>query len=148
MAWRYFFYGTLMDAAVRRRVLGREVAGRHIRPATLAGWRRVHRRGAGYPVLVADPDARVEGLLVAPLDAADAARLARFEGPDYRLAALPVTPLPETPLPESVPTVVARVFLPLSPALATRRPWHFAAWSARQRAAFLARLGDAGMARP
>jgi hypothetical protein len=50
----YFFYGTLMDAAVRAAVLGRALPADAVIAAELAGWRRVRRRGATYPVLGPD----------------------------------------------------------------------------------------------
>jgi hypothetical protein len=142
----YFFYGTLLDATVRLAVLGRRLPAGRCRPASLPGWRRVHRRGAAYPVLVADPGQAVDGLLVTGLGAAAAARLARFEGPDYRLAALPVV-VTDGAAPVTG-CVMEQVFIPASPAIASDRPWSFAVWAARDRAAFLARIRPAGVARP
>ncbi len=52
----YFFYGTLMDAAVRAAVLGRLLPKTAIRAAELAGWRRVYRSGATFPVSCRPPD--------------------------------------------------------------------------------------------
>lgn len=79
-----FVYGSLRDAAVRRRVLRRE----HLTmcPATLQGWARVMVRGFGYPFLVpAGPDAAIEGELMLALGAADYERLDEYEDTDSGL---------------------------------------------------------------
>ena len=45
---RFFFYGTLMDADIRRAVLGVRALAPAER-ATLDGWRRVKKAGVSYP---------------------------------------------------------------------------------------------------
>jgi hypothetical protein len=59
---RFFFYGTLIDADVRRLVLGR-LAPDEVEPATLSGWRRVKLAGVTYPGIVPDAKGWVEGVL-------------------------------------------------------------------------------------
>jgi|HubBroStandDraft_6_1064221.scaffolds.fasta_scaffold4209316_1 hypothetical protein len=70
-----FFYGTLMDRELLSRVFGRRVPARALRPARLDGWRRVAVRGCGYLVLVCCPRARVAGVVVDRLSAAERDRL-------------------------------------------------------------------------
>ena len=87
---RFFFYGTLIDADVRRGVLGLQ-APRRVEPALLSGWRRVPVRGKTYPVIVADTRASVDGVLARGLNAAARRKLERYEDPDlYALAELEV----------------------------------------------------------
>jgi hypothetical protein len=89
---RFFFYGTLVDEDVRRAVLGPH-APRHVEPALLDGWRRVPVRGRTYPVVVADPAASVDGVLVRGLNAAARRRLERYEDADlYEVTTLDVLP--------------------------------------------------------
>jgi hypothetical protein len=62
---------------------------RRLQPAWAEGWRRVVLRGTSYPTLVAAPGAVTEGALlrVAPVVLA---RLAAYEGAEYRLVPLRV----------------------------------------------------------
>jgi hypothetical protein len=82
-----FVYGTLLDPAVLRRVTGQRGLARRLRPARLAGWRRVTLRGTPYPTLLrgARPGAEIGGLLLPRLAAPAFARLAAYEGPSYAL---------------------------------------------------------------
>lgn len=130
---RFFFYGTLMDAAVRTAVLGREVPTDAIIAAELSGWRRVCRLGATYPVLVAAAGARTEGIVVDNLTAEETTRLVRFEGPDYRLSRVMLLLKPRS-------RTAAWVFLPVSPSIAGERPWTYRAWQRRHRRSFLGAL--------
>ena len=87
---RFFFYGTLIDADVRRALLGPH-ASRRVEPARLQGWRRVAVSGKTYPVVVAEPDASVDGVLVRGLSAAARRRLTRYEDANlYALATVDV----------------------------------------------------------
>ncbi len=89
---RFFFYGTLVDADVRRAVLGSH-APRCVERAILHGWRRAAVPGKTYPVIVADPTAIAEGVLVRGLGAASRRRLDRYEDDDlYDLIAVQVVP--------------------------------------------------------
>jgi hypothetical protein len=126
----FFFYGTLMDAAVRRAVLGRDLPARAIIAAELPGWRRVYRLGSTYPVLVPVALARTDGIVVEGLTAEDGKRLSRFEGPDYRLGRVALVLKPRSP-------AAARAFLPVSAAIAGERPWDYGEWQRRHRRSFL-----------
>jgi hypothetical protein len=127
---RFFFYGTLMDAAVRRIVLGRDVPQNTIIAAELPGWRRVCRLGATYPVLIPAVLAHTHGIAVEGLSAEDGKRLARFEGPDYRLGRVALVLRPRS-------RATARAFLPVSASIAGERPWDYRAWQRRHRRSFL-----------
>jgi len=83
-----FLYGTLLDPAVLARMSGEPVLPRRLRPARLAGWRRVFLRGTPYPTLVEDAASVVEGAVLRAGPAA-VARLAAYEGSAY--AMVPVT---------------------------------------------------------
>lgn len=79
----FFFYGTLVDADVRRLVLGREVPDHVMRPALLSGFRRYAVRGQPYPAAVPVAGATVDGVLLTGASLRDAAMLSCFEGNDY-----------------------------------------------------------------
>jgi gamma-glutamylcyclotransferase (GGCT)/AIG2-like uncharacterized protein YtfP len=83
-----FLYGTLLDPGVLARMAGEQALARRMRPARLAGWRRVFLRGTPYPTLLRDPASAVEGAVLRAGDAAFA-RLAAYEGSAYAL--VPVT---------------------------------------------------------
>lgn len=86
---QFFFYGTLCDPDIRRLVLGYRPGPRQLRPAWLAGFRRKQAAGRSYPVLIRSPGGRIDGLLFVSRPA-DGARLAAYEGPEYRACRLPV----------------------------------------------------------
>jgi hypothetical protein len=129
----YFFYGTLLDPAVLASVLGRVVAPACGQAAVLPGYRAVYRRGAVYPVLVVDHAAETAGRLVSGLSAADARRLAVFEGSGYGCVIVGVS-LPGQGI------LQARAFLPRAPRLASGRTWRLDEWQRRHRAHFVGRL--------
>jgi gamma-glutamylcyclotransferase (GGCT)/AIG2-like uncharacterized protein YtfP len=83
-----FVYGTLLDPAVLARVSGEPALARRLRPARLAGWRRVTLRGTPYPTLLRDHGAGVDGAVLRA-GARALARLAAYEGSAYGLR--PVT---------------------------------------------------------
>ena len=80
-----FLYGTLLDAGLLARLVGRAVLPA---PAWLAGWRRVYLRRARYPTL-ARARGRIVGAVVRVGPAARA-RLAKYEGARYRLRGVTV----------------------------------------------------------
>jgi gamma-glutamylcyclotransferase (GGCT)/AIG2-like uncharacterized protein YtfP len=81
---RFFFYGTLMDADIRRAVLG-ERAPETVEPATLPGYRRCAAANGAYPVIVKANGYEVRGVVARGLDKTAQARLNRYEGDEYEL---------------------------------------------------------------
>lgn len=127
---RFFFYGTLLDAEVRRRVLGAHAGGAELTPAVLEGWRRVYVRGRTYPVVTPARGCRVEGLLADGLSFAAARRVRLFESDEYRETARPVVTAGGR-------AVRARLFVGRHRSLATARPWTPEGWRRQHRAAYL-----------
>lgn len=125
---QYFFYGTLCDSDIRQLVLGYRPGPRQIRPARLAGFRRKQASARSYPVLIRSPGGRVDGLLFHARPA-DIARLAEYEGPEYRACRLPVHPLPA-----GRPGAFRRawVFLPASGPHGSALPAGHADWQPRR----------------
>lgn len=129
---RFFFYGTLMDADVRRAVL-RERAPLAVEPAVLRGWRRVPVAGAAFPMLRADRLGRVDGVLARGLDRIAHARLVRYEDADYRMIHAVVS--------IGARKVPARVFVPARNRLRGRRGhWDLRLWQRRDKKSALARI--------
>ena len=108
---RLFLYGTLLDPATLAVRGGMAALPRRLRPATLAGWRRVALRGTRYPTLRRERGARVHGAVL-DVPAAALKRLAAYEGTRYRLTrVVVVTPNGKT----AAQTWIASA--------ATRLPW-------------------------
>lgn len=81
---RLFFYGTLLDSDVQSAVLGRTLAQCDLLPAVLRHFRRVYIAGRRYPMVVPRRGGMVEGAVVERLNRDDLARIAIYEGDDYR----------------------------------------------------------------
>lgn len=123
----FFFYGTLMDPDVLAAVIGRRVLPARVRPATLAGFRRVGLKGTPYPVIVPGAAADVvAGVLVTGLAAADVRNLKRFEGAAYGIETVSVS------LDGGGP-VSASVFVPVKGVAATDTEWDFETWRRRHK---------------
>lgn len=121
-----------MDTAVLDTVLGRRTPSSCHRGAVIGGYRRVYRAGAWYPILVPEPDGRVDGVLVSSLTSGDAARLAQFEGTEYELAELPVEPARGG-------TILANLFLAVPGVPGSDREWTLQEWRWKQRRKYLRR---------
>jgi len=131
---RYFFYGTLTDEDVLRRVFGRRRLARlSRRAATLHGFCRCAMKGALYPTIVASPEGRVRGLLVGPVSKVAADLLARYEGRAYQRRRVRVEVAPGR-------HVGALTFLCQDPTRAARREWRIEAWRPQDKARFLRRI--------
>jgi len=78
-----FIYGTLLDPAVRRFVLGPKAA-QAVRPAVLHGYRRLSVAGKDYPAVERAPMSRTAGGILPPPGPVALARLDAFEGTEYR----------------------------------------------------------------
>ncbi len=133
----FFFYGTLLDPDVRAAVIGRPVPAEHLRAATLIGYVRRYRANASYPVLVPSEGARVDGLLVSGVRPPEVERLIAFEGDEYALIEIPVSPSHGTPL-------TAATFLSLPTVPATSEAWAFEPWRRRHKQAYLLRIAGRG----
>jgi Gamma-glutamyl cyclotransferase, AIG2-like len=126
---RFFFYGTLMDADVRRAVLGvRAVAPAE--PAILEGWRRVKMAGVSYPVIVRARGQKVEGVLMHGVDGRGREMLQTYEGDEYAMIGVEVA--------AGDKRLEAKVFVP-RPGLTVRvrGPWTLEAWQRRFKRRFL-----------
>jgi len=126
---RVFFYGTLMDADVRARVVGASL----IEPARLAGWRRVGLIGRPYPVIVHAPGAETAGLLARAIDRAGWRRLLAYEGDEYRVIAVRVTAADGC-------AISALTFAASAAARPGPRLWSFDGWHRRHKQTMLAPL--------
>lgn len=128
---RFFFYGTLMDPALRALVL-RGLRARSAGPARLAGYRRARVAGKSYPMLVADSRAAVDGVLVRGLPRRALARLDRYEGGDYRTVTHAVH--------VGARAVPARVYVAVPGRVKPGGAWSYEDWRRRAKAATLARI--------
>ncbi len=127
---RFFFYGTLCDPDVQRKVIGTGVGRLSIEPANLPRHEVVLARGRPYPVLREHEGASAEGLLARGLDASEAERIDRFEGDEYRSVLAIVTKATGGQVP-------ARVYFAARPDIASDAPWDLAAWQRRHKAILL-----------
>lgn len=128
----FFFFGTLMDADVLARVIGRPVTADELAVAELDGYRRVRARRASYPVLVPSIHSRVEGRLMAPRDAFEEARIAWFEEGEYAEHRRSVRRRDGS-------LVHARLFFGLPALGTTADEWDPTTWARQDKAAFLER---------
>lgn len=132
---RFFFYGTLCDAAVRSRVLGPGVINRIVlTPTTAPGWRAVHACGHPFPVLVPCAGDAAPGLLAEGLDRLALRRLVAYESSGYRIGRIGVTVRGRAPH-------AASVFLPTAALRPGPARWNLEAWHAAWHAAYMRRLG-------
>lgn len=85
---RCLFYGTLRDPDVLASVLGRFPAASDISPVRVTGHRAAPLRDAPWPILLSEPGALADGIVVDNLNSEDEARLRFYEGPPYDLVDL------------------------------------------------------------
>ncbi len=132
---RFFFYGTLVDAPLRRAVLGRAAAGCRIEPATLRGFEARLAAGRRYPLAVRRRGAVLHGVLATLPDRRAAARVMAYEGPQYKLARRLVRTA-------SGGVRMAAIFVADGRARASRTPWDLELWrgQARRRGRVFARV--------
>jgi hypothetical protein len=128
---RFFFYGTLRDADVRRTVIGFGVDRISVAPAVLPCWRCVFLRGRAYPILQADRTAETVGVLADGIDPRQAARLDRFETDEYRRGVARVRSAGGR-------VADAYVYFAARPGLASTTVWDFDDWQRRWKTALLA----------
>ena len=130
MSTRYFFFGTLTDRDVLELVLQRPVAADALVPASLAGYRRVRILRDSFPILVADPDASVDGVVFTTATAEEDARILFFEDYDHDMA-------PCRPVLANGETVEATFCGAEEGVLASDEPWELGRWAIRHKAGFL-----------
>lgn len=122
-------YGTLLDAAVRRLVLGRCTG----RPAVLHGWERVYVAGEVYPGIRQREGVSLDVMVLQDLDRSALTRADAFEGPEYTRKLLPVI------FEDDGAAGEAMVYVPTAAVRLTDRPWRYDwAWRCRYRWGFLA----------
>lgn len=141
---QYFFYGTLCDPDIRQLVLGYRPSPRQLRPALLTGFRRKQVRGRSYPILVPSPGSRVQGELFSPARAADALRLAAYEGPEYLTRALPVRPFGAAGVCRALVFLPARDVEGEQALMPSYNDWRFDDWLRRHKTTFLLSLQNQG----
>lgn len=127
----FFFYGTLLDADLRRALCGAEAEAWRLTAAELAGYRRGRSPSRTYPYLVPDPQGRVCGMVADGLTSEAAAVLTLYEGRGYRIAAV----VPEL----RGDRLTCWAFVPRRPVLAPL-PWTLEGWAEKHKAAALKRL--------
>ncbi len=128
-----FFYGTLMDGDVLGAVIGRPASTVRRQGASVEGYRRFHRFGASYPILVPSPDGRIEGILASGLRPADMARLIAFEGSDYDLVEISVRAVRCGP-------TRAMIFMSGPEVMASPQEWTLTTWTPRHKKEYLRRI--------
>jgi hypothetical protein len=138
---RFFFYGTLIDPEILRAVLQRSIDPIRRRKAVLKGYRRVYRRGASYPVIIADATARVQGIVVSALTTRDVALLTLYEGQEYEIREHPVSCA-------SIGVVRAKVFFPGPECEVSSESWTPEEWNRRFRQTFIRHVTRSRRASP
>jgi gamma-glutamylcyclotransferase (GGCT)/AIG2-like uncharacterized protein YtfP len=120
-------YGTLLDAEVRRLVLGHC----RTRAARLDGWERIFVAGQIYPGIRCRDSATTDVLVLAGLSSLALARCDAFEGAEYERRVLAVTFADGS-------TGEAMFYVPQSSVRLDDRPWRYDwAWRGRYRRDFL-----------
>lgn len=132
---RLFFYGTLLDADVQALVLGRALPGDALMPAELRHFRRVYIAGRLYPMVLPHRGGAVPGAYTATLSKDELARIATYEGSDYRLERRTVHPRADggaSPAP-----VTVWLYRSQSTTRPSTREWRLPAWQAKDKAVYL-----------
>ena len=146
---RLFFYGTLLDPDVQRAVLGRALAPSELAPAVLRHFRRVYIAGRCYPMVLPHRGGLVEGAVAERLSPDDLARIAEYEGADYRLERHQVFALNAGPSAPSGQAMARAVWLyRCHPgARSSGRDWQLSAWQAGEKSLYLREMAASQRAR-
>ncbi len=129
----YFFYGTLMDAAVLARVTGLNLTSARLRPAILEGYRRLRVADQHYPTIVPAAGRRVEGRLFRGAGPEVQRRISWYEDKDYEARM-------ETVIGPAGIRTRALAFVAGPAMRLTEEDWDFEAWCRHHRRPFLMRL--------
>lgn len=133
---RFFFYGTLRDAAVRRRVFGADIESRiTLTPAAAPGWRAVYACGHPFPILVPGAGGDAPGCLAEGLDPLAVRRLVAYENSGYRVGRIGVVPAGRR-------CCAVSAFLPTRALRPSAAPWDLEEWYAAWHAVYMRRLGQ------
>ena len=135
---RLFFYGTLMDADVQARVLGRTLTPDYLTLAILRHFRSVYIAGQVYPMLLPHRGGAVEGLVATGLNRDDLTRIANYEGDDYRCERHQIV------IDDGKSTLSAWLYRGQAQLRPSNRPWRLAAWQAKNKTMYL-RAFDAAL---
>lgn len=133
MSFRFFFYGTLLDADMRRLVLGPNRPDPALEPAELPGYRVVLAKGQRYPIPMKCTFSGLDGALTEEIDGEAAERLAYYEGAGYRLTRLTVS------LDTGDPAAAA-IFMPIAGLKPSTIAWDLARWQRLDKPAALRRI--------
>ena len=79
------FYGSLRDHDILTWVTGPEILDHFWKTTEMPDWQAYYVEGAGFPVLLPEPNALVKVDLYQSLTEEQMARLNAYEGDDYRL---------------------------------------------------------------
>lgn len=132
---RLFFYGTLLDPDVQALVLGRALPGDELMPAELRHFRRVYIAGRLYPMVLPHRGEAVAGAFTATLSKDELARIAIYEGGDYRLERRTVYPRGENCV--AAAPVTVWLYRTLPTARPSTREWLLPAWQVKDKAVYL-----------
>ena len=135
----FFFYGTLVDAEIRRLVLGRSVPDEAVREAWLPGYRRFPVAGQPYPAAVPVDGAITDGVVMSGASLRDAAILSCFEGADYDASPCQVRfEADEASAKANGSENAAWVFVASDRVKRDAGQWQIEAWKTAHKSAFLA----------
>lgn len=118
-----FFYGTLLDTALLRVVLGRDLREGEVRPARLRGYEVCAVAGMDFPFARASEGGVAEGIVVSDLSETDVERLNFYEGA-YLYSLVPI----EVEVENGV--LAAEFFLGNPGDWEARGSWSIEAWQA------------------
>jgi hypothetical protein len=132
---RLFFYGTLLDPDVQSLVLGRALGTSDLIPAVLRHFRCVYIAGRTYPMVLPHRGGAVKGAVAMRLSRDDLARIAHYEGSDYRLERYAVWPL-AADQPAAKP-IFAWLYRSRPDIRPSTREWRLSAWQAKDKTLYL-----------
>ncbi len=130
----YFFYGSLMDVDILSAVAGERIPPARLISARLVGYERLSARHDVFPIIVEDPGANIEGVLVIGLSSTAVRRLARYEGSGYVAAKRRVI--------SAKGPCDAYVFISIRPGRSSGKPWDFESWRRRHKRRLLRALAE------